>query len=301
MSHLAKSGEQVRTPYKIDTGPIPLDVIAVNQINEPGGCWYRIPSWRVHFDCEALKGVDLRLHRSIASAVVWTLTEATTGFKIFGDIAHDQYIGDEGSMLAEFAAGRMLQLTPKKVAKAIETAKEILAKRPPNPFAPCTTPLKPGLRADIVKRLRDLHLITCMADEKDSRHTETLPSVAADIIESDASVASTTPQKAGEPLYKDCPDCGYSDGEHSQPCVVGKLERELAEANAGKVKLTEMLAEEMAASVASATLPIEITSKMEEAGMAIAKHDLGFGVTRTFVSRVFKAMRAADGDAKVEP
>lgn len=134
MNHLAKSGEQVRTPYKIDTGPIPLDVIAVNQINEPGGCWYRIPSWRVHFDCEALKGVDLRLHRSIASAAVWTLTEATTGFKIFGDLAHDQYIGDEGSMLAEFAAGRMLQLTPEKVAKAIETAKEILAKRPSNPF-----------------------------------------------------------------------------------------------------------------------------------------------------------------------
>src|SRR3990167_2021658 len=41
----------------------------------------------------------------------------------------------------------------------------------------------PTPRTEIVKRLRDLHLITCAADEKDSRHNKTLPSIAADCIE----------------------------------------------------------------------------------------------------------------------
>lgn len=130
------------TPYKIDTGPIPLDV--VNQPGQKEGeCWYRIPSWRVYFDCEALKGVDVRLHRSIASCATWTLTEATTGFKMFGDLAHDQYIGDEGSMLAEFCAGRMLQLTPAKVAAGLAKAREILTTKTPNPFIRSETERSP--------------------------------------------------------------------------------------------------------------------------------------------------------------
>src|SRR3990167_1158299 len=41
----------------------------------------------------------------------------------------------------------------------------------------------PTPTTEIVKRLRDLHLIPCAADEKDSRHNKTLPSIAADCIE----------------------------------------------------------------------------------------------------------------------
>ncbi len=121
-------------PYKIDTTPVPLDVFSVYG-PEDVGCWYRIPSWRVRFDCEALKGVDVRMHRAVGSHAAWTLTEASTGFKMFGDMPHDQYIGDEGSMLAEFCAGFMLKLTPEKVAAGIAKAKEILKTRTPSPFA----------------------------------------------------------------------------------------------------------------------------------------------------------------------
>lgn len=117
-----------RVLYKLDTGPIPLDVMAVNPDGK-GECWYRIPSWRVHFDYDALRDVDIRLHRSIASSAVWTLTEATTGFKMFGDLAHDYYIGDEGSMLAEFCAGYMLKLTKDKVTEALKRARQALTQR----------------------------------------------------------------------------------------------------------------------------------------------------------------------------
>lgn len=129
MSESSKSRKE--TPYKVDTGPIPLDTLAVFGEQE---CWYRIPSWRVHFDCEALKGVDIRLHRAIGSHGVWTLTEASTGLKVFADMQHEFYVGDEGAMLAEFAAGRMLQLTPEKIAEAIVNGMETLSKHTPNPF-----------------------------------------------------------------------------------------------------------------------------------------------------------------------
>jgi hypothetical protein len=123
---------EARHPYKIDTAPVPLDLYS--EYGGKDGCWYRVPSWRVHFDCEALKGVDVRMHRGIGSASVWTLSEATTGFKMFGDLAHDMYIGDEDAMLAEFAAGVMLRLTPEYVEKAIAKAKEVLQTKTPSPF-----------------------------------------------------------------------------------------------------------------------------------------------------------------------
>lgn len=132
---LSRSGEESPkpTPYKIDTGPIPLDTLAVSPDGK-GECWYRIPSWRVYFDHEALKGVDMRLHRAIASDGVWTLTEASTGLKVFGDLAHDFYVGDEGAMLAEFASSRMLQITPEKLADALAKGREKLRQHTPNPF-----------------------------------------------------------------------------------------------------------------------------------------------------------------------
>lgn len=124
-----------RSAYKIDTGPIPLDVLLVNQPGQPkGACWYRLPSWRVFFDCEALEGVDVRLHRSGESSAVWVLTEASTGARIFADLPQDFYIGDEGAMLTEFAASTMPKLTKEKVAKAIAAASERLKEYPPNPF-----------------------------------------------------------------------------------------------------------------------------------------------------------------------
>jgi hypothetical protein len=131
---LPRTPPRETTPYKLDTAPLPLDLYS--EYGGMHGCWYRVPSWRVHFDCEALKGVDVRMHRGIGSSAVWTLTEATTGFKMFGDIPHDYYVGDEGSMLSEFAAGMMLKLTPDYVAKAIAKAREVLKGKPPSPFVP---------------------------------------------------------------------------------------------------------------------------------------------------------------------
>lgn len=55
------------------------------------------------------------------------------------------------------------------------------------------------------------------------------------------------------------------------------------------------------ASIASEAAQEEITSAMEEAGMAVAKHDLGFGVTRAFAARVYKAMRKASVVSYVKP
>ena len=132
-----------RTPYKVDTGPIPLDTLAVSPDGK-GECWYRIPSWRVHFECEALKGVDLRMHRAIGSHGVWTLTEASTGMKLFAGLPHEFYIGDEGAMLAEFAAGRMLQITPEKLAEALAKGREKLRQHTPNPFAVSEKPRAEG-------------------------------------------------------------------------------------------------------------------------------------------------------------
>lgn len=149
---MSESPTPQRSPYKIDTGPIPLDVLAVNPDGK-GECWYRIPSWRVYFDCEALKGVDVRLHRAVASHAVWTLTEATTGSKMFGDLPHDQYIGDEGSMLAEFAAGVMLKLTPEKVASSIAKARERLTKHTPSPFVSSEKEEIVRLRASLERAL----------------------------------------------------------------------------------------------------------------------------------------------------
>lgn len=132
----ATHGECLPTPYKVDTHPIPLDTLAVFGKEE---CWYRIPSRRVHFDHDALRNADIRLHRAIGSHGVWTLTEATTGLKLHADMPHEFYIGDEGAMLAEFAAGRMLQLTPEKMQDAIAKGKEKVAQHSRCPFAPSET------------------------------------------------------------------------------------------------------------------------------------------------------------------
>jgi hypothetical protein len=76
-----------------------------------------------------------------------------------------------------------------------------------------TSAMKPGLRKDVVKRLRDLHLITCAADKKDSRHNETLASLAADIIEADAAQSATASASDTARLdWLDSQRKGWADG-----------------------------------------------------------------------------------------
>lgn len=140
------------TTWKVDTDPTPLDTLAVSPLGIE--CWYRIPSWRVHFDHEALRDYDIRLHRAIGSHGVWTLTEASTGLKMHGDMPHEFYIGDESGMLAEFAAFKLKQLTPVKMADAISKGREMLNKRTPNPFAAPSTQLPPEAN-ELAAALRD--------------------------------------------------------------------------------------------------------------------------------------------------
>jgi hypothetical protein len=148
----SRNGERTPYKYKIDTSPIPLDTLAVYGEQE---CWYRIPSWRVHFDHDALRDEDIRMHRSIGSHSAWTLTEATTGLKLHSDLPTDFYVGDEGAMLAEFAAGRMLQLTKENMKSAIAKGKEKLSKHSLNPFVPSETPAKPDPVADLCAHIKE--------------------------------------------------------------------------------------------------------------------------------------------------
>lgn len=118
-------------PYIFHTDPVPIDLYSEGPA---GPTWYRIPSWRIEFTCEALKGVDCRVHRGLGHEGQWTLSEASTGFKMFGELPDDH--GTAEGMLAEFCAGRMLKLTPELVATSIAKAKEILKEKMPSPFAP---------------------------------------------------------------------------------------------------------------------------------------------------------------------
>jgi hypothetical protein len=133
---LSRSGEASNDdkPYTIHTNPVPIDMLSEG----PGGeCWYRVPSWRVTFKCEALAGVDARAHRSLGSYGAWTLSEASTGFEMFSELPEDH--GSMEGMLAEFTAGVMLKLTPELVAHSIAKAKKILAGRTPSPFVASET------------------------------------------------------------------------------------------------------------------------------------------------------------------
>lgn len=130
----SRNGEAAETPYKIDTGQIPMEAFSGNQDGTKGD-WYVVPSWRVHFDHDGLRDFDIRLHRSVDSQAVWTLSEATTGCRITGDIPHEFYIGDETAMLAEFCAGMMKRITRESMVAQIEKALARQAGLPPRPSA----------------------------------------------------------------------------------------------------------------------------------------------------------------------
>lgn len=130
----SRNGEAAETPYKIDAEMVPMEAFAGNPEGTKGE-WYAIPSWRVHFDHDGLRGFDIRLHRSVDSQAVWTLSEATTGCRITGDIPHEFYIGDETAMLAEFCAGMMKRITRESMVAQIEKALARQAGLPPRPSA----------------------------------------------------------------------------------------------------------------------------------------------------------------------
>ena len=185
----SRSGETLK-PYTIGKNPLPLDMLSEGPA---GDTWYRVPSWTAEFVCEALKGVDLRVHRGLGASGVWTLSEATTGFKVFGDLDLDSYYRDDMyAMLAEFAAGRMLQLTAENISDAIARAKKILAVRLPNPFTTSavseteTTPgnvelLKLGDRAKRI--MKDKQSYDCHIDPRVAAEYERAYALVQDLAD----------------------------------------------------------------------------------------------------------------------
>lgn len=118
-------------PYTIQKNPIPLEMLSEG----PGGeCWYRIPSWRVEFHHEALAGVDVRAHRGLAHDAPWTLSEGTTGHKMY-EGWDDEPDDEMEDVIEEFIAIYLPKLTKEKVEKSLSMARETLSKRTPSPFA----------------------------------------------------------------------------------------------------------------------------------------------------------------------
>lgn len=118
-------------PYSVQTKPLPLDMLSEG----PGGdCWYRIPSWQIEFVSEVLAGLDLRIHRGLGNEGIWTLTEASTGCRLY-DGWQDEPEDTAEDMLGEFIAVYLPKLTRDMMEKSIAGAKEKIKGRLPNPFA----------------------------------------------------------------------------------------------------------------------------------------------------------------------
>lgn len=118
-------------PYVVENLVAPLDMLSEGPAGE---VWYRIPTWRVTFKAAALAGLDLRVHRGLGHEGIWTLTEATTGCKVY-DGWGDEPEDTADDMLDEFVAVYLPKLTKDMVEKAIVKAREMLSGRAPSPFA----------------------------------------------------------------------------------------------------------------------------------------------------------------------
>lgn len=116
--------------YTLDPHPLPLALYSDGPRKE----WYRVPSWRITIkEAPALEGIELRVHRGLGGEAVWTLSEATTGFKLY-DGWTDEPEDTMEDMLDEFVAVYLPKLTADMVKKSVAGATALLATLPPNPF-----------------------------------------------------------------------------------------------------------------------------------------------------------------------
>ncbi len=113
----------------------PLDVLLVPRGATPAEeTWYRIPSWRVEFDCDTLRGFDIRLHKSLDGPSGWALSEATTGHKIYEGWDDEDEPGTSTDALVEFVELLLPKLDRAKMEAAMEKARSALKERSPAPI-----------------------------------------------------------------------------------------------------------------------------------------------------------------------
>jgi hypothetical protein len=114
-----------RGPYSIVQQMTPID-IPVQRRADGGNEWYRVPSWKVEFAGEQLKGLDIRIHKSLNAPTGWALSEATTGFAL---ISLEEC--DSKEFLDWFCDQVLPGLTRTRVEAAIAGAHERLRSIPP--------------------------------------------------------------------------------------------------------------------------------------------------------------------------
>ena len=117
--------------WKVVQKMIPFDVLLVS---DGAHYWYRVPSWRVEFDHEALKGVDVRLHKSLDGPSGWAVSEGSTGHNMYEGWDLEDEEGTSTDALVEFTEFILPKLDRAKVETAIAKARETLATLPPCPF-----------------------------------------------------------------------------------------------------------------------------------------------------------------------
>jgi hypothetical protein len=121
--------ESTRKLYTVDLSMAPFDVWLVPEtIGQPA--WYRVPSWRVQFHVDALEGVDVRLHKSLTGLRGWALSEASTGFLMYGGHEHSGEL-NSGELLDGFVTYGLPKLTQALVAERIAAARARLRKEVP--------------------------------------------------------------------------------------------------------------------------------------------------------------------------
>lgn len=113
---------------------VPLDVLLVGRGDDKAEAWYRIPSWRVEFNHEALKDLDVRLHKSLDGPSGWALSEATTGHKMYEGWDDEDEPGNSTDALVEFTELMLPKLTRGKMEAAMVKARAAMTTKPPCPF-----------------------------------------------------------------------------------------------------------------------------------------------------------------------
>jgi len=121
--------------YTVIQKMVPFDVLLVGKSDERQE-WYRIPSWRVEFNCEALKGIDVRLHKSLDGPSGWALSEGSTGHKMYEGWDDDDEPGNSTDALEEFVALMLPKIDRAKVEAGLAKARAQIANLPPCPFLP---------------------------------------------------------------------------------------------------------------------------------------------------------------------
>ena len=191
--------------YSIERTPVPLPMLGV--IDGQPDHEYSVPSWRVSFP--ALPGdFDLRVHRSLNSDGAWTLSEASTGMKVY-DGWGDHETMDE--LLDLFCQLVLPKMTPEILTKSIADGREKIGARAQRPSLATPGDMLPTPRTDAWEAEAEDATTYCVQGWHRSRQLEReLAEAEGTIAELDRALISAQAEGFYRPADADAPEAQRS-------------------------------------------------------------------------------------------